>query len=1007
MSMEELERKVSFSPEEIRELRGSLSRANFADLLEVTPLTIYRWELPLDAAESRRPRRGILPRLRKLALEREYEKYAMFDSTDDYKPDPNSLEIEHINLNSATDIVSDIQTNAHERATLLPVLGDIAYANWDIAEKELIEILSSGRMPSCGQAIGQLALVQIQLLGRNDVMGAFSSLVPVLNQAASGELSPSTTLRTHVMAALLFSTPSKQLFDAGRVRAHVARAEGVVKRTQEQDLRILLRVGQLKAALHIGDQVVFKRRLRRYRKELEFAEQPIVKGLAQLVFAFSDYLDGHYTKAFEEFNRIANDAAKIGFTLVEIEALSFAALLALDLGKSPTLVLGFLNRTQDAIERSRFNPSNAEIRIASASAEAYLRLGKREEAQAELDRGFRLSDRVGWPPIDLLYGVTRVETNSDRLEEIVKQLEQCDGGAMRSAIKPALHFSKALVSFSKDDLDNTLEEFSMAADHGITSGTRPWLTSIALLYAYTSAVLQRNKNHARLALRRVERYFERMPAYWYEAVLRLSRGLYLAYFKRPDEAKQQLDAAKRAFQHAEDFIFSIYCDYVSSIAAYFNNDSLALGALQKHAQDLQNLKVRIPSKLKEENIIAIIDEILPSDAEALSDNHESVGPHPLSLPIARLTVRGVSLRSILEELKTIVFELTNLNVWIDEIDSSGICCELFRGKTTFSERYDDWPTFEFGDGCGRRFLLGIEGAISSATLGRIQTLIVVTGLSIEVASLRSGHKEISLAEEEELNIEIPGVIAASPQMNELVHDVTRLANSRATVLIKGESGTGKEVLARAIHERSPRQHKPYITFNCAATPRELFEGQLFGYRKGAFTGATANHPGVIRAANHGTLFLDEIGDLPLESQPKLLRFLENGEVFPLGETHAVRVDVRVLAATHRDLDEMIAKGRFREDLYYRLQVVTLDIAPLRERREDILALTRHFIRLLTPEEEKIPTLSQDAIRRLLIHPWPGNVREIRNVVERALAFSPLPSVLTSKELRFSNKRIKE
>jgi len=204
-------------------------------------------------------------------------------------------------------------------------------------------------------------------------------------------------------------------------------------------------------------------------------------------------------------------------------------------------------------------------------------------------------------------------------------------------------------------------------------------------------------------------------------------------------------------------------------------------------------------------------------------------------------------------------------------------------------------------------------------------------------------------------------------------------------------------VARAIHALSERSARPFLAFNCASVPRELFEGQLFGYRRGAFTGASKDHPGVIRAANGGTLFLDELGELPLDIQPKLLRFLENAEVFPLGEQKPVRVDVRVVAATHRDLAALVRDGKFREDLYYRLQVVPVFIPPLRERRADIPELARHFLQALTRGEP--PVLAPDAREALLAQPFPGNVRELKNILERALAYFPEQRVLRAEHLR--------
>jgi len=306
--------------------------------------------------------------------------------------------------------------------------------------------------------------------------------------------------------------------------------------------------------------------------------------------------------------------------------------------------------------------------------------------------------------------------------------------------------------------------------------------------------------------------------------------------------------------------------------------------------------------------------------------------------------------------------------------------------------------FDFGDGLGRRLRLGIAHALDEEDRAAVRVLLGTAALALEVAGLRG----LGGAPAPDEAPAIPGVVAVSPAMRRLLGDVARLSGSRATVIITGESGTGKEVLARAIHDRSPRANAPYVAFNCAAVPRDLFEGQLFGYRKGAFTGAASDHPGVIRAAAGGTLFLDEIGELPLETQPKLLRFLENGEVFPLGSERPVSVDVRVLAATHRDLGELVRAGKFREDLYYRLEVVSLRIPPLRERKDDIAALARHFVRQLAPAGAA-PILTPDAIAALSAHAWPGNVRELRNAIERALAFTPVPEALTAAQLRLRGR----
>jgi DNA-binding NtrC family response regulator len=229
------------------------------------------------------------------------------------------------------------------------------------------------------------------------------------------------------------------------------------------------------------------------------------------------------------------------------------------------------------------------------------------------------------------------------------------------------------------------------------------------------------------------------------------------------------------------------------------------------------------------------------------------------------------------------------------------------------------------------------------------------------------------------------LIGASASMDEVRRLIAGLAHSDAPVLIRGESGTGKEVVARAVHRASRRAGGPLVAVNCAAIPDTLLESELFGYEKGAFTGAARNKLGQFQLADGGTLFLDEIGDLPASLQAKLLRVLESKCFTPLGGVKEVHVDVRLISATHRALEDEIERGHFREDLFYRLNVFPIVIAPLRERREDVRALARHF---LADWGRSPDDLGEDAVARLVAHDWPGNVRELRNVLERAVIVRP-------------------
>jgi transcriptional regulator with PAS, ATPase and Fis domain len=215
-----------------------------------------------------------------------------------------------------------------------------------------------------------------------------------------------------------------------------------------------------------------------------------------------------------------------------------------------------------------------------------------------------------------------------------------------------------------------------------------------------------------------------------------------------------------------------------------------------------------------------------------------------------------------------------------------------------------------------------------------------------------------------------------------------VAGTDARVLITGESGTGKEVFARAIHRGSPRRNKPFVAINCSAMAEDLLESELFGHEKGSFTGATRTHRGLFMAADGGTLMLDEIGDMPMRLQVKLLRVLQENVIRPVGTTEAVPVNVRVISATHRDLQQLMASGAFREDLYYRLNVVPILVPPLRERASDVGFLVLHFIEKICREEEiAVKQISRETLDRLSAHDWPGNVRQLENAVEKAIELS--------------------
>jgi hydrogenase-4 transcriptional activator len=301
------------------------------------------------------------------------------------------------------------------------------------------------------------------------------------------------------------------------------------------------------------------------------------------------------------------------------------------------------------------------------------------------------------------------------------------------------------------------------------------------------------------------------------------------------------------------------------------------------------------------------------------------------------------------------------------------------------------------DAEGARYCaLASEGPLTGLHRQRLRTLAAVVRQGFDLCQARERPAEPAAAAlERQLEPLLPGFICASAAMFRVVEHVQRLQGNDLTVLLTGESGTGKDLVARAIHTGSPRNGNMFLPYNCTTATRELADSQLFGHKRGSFTGALADQPGVLRTAVGGTLFLDEVGDLPLDVQPKLLRFLEQGEVLPVGETRPLQVDVRVVAATNADLEDRVASGKFREDLFYRLSVIRIHIPPLRERREEIPHLSTYFLREASERLGKPGVrLSPETLDIFDAFPWPGNVRQLRNEIQRAVALIGVNGVVT-------------
>lgn len=326
------------------------------------------------------------------------------------------------------------------------------------------------------------------------------------------------------------------------------------------------------------------------------------------------------------------------------------------------------------------------------------------------------------------------------------------------------------------------------------------------------------------------------------------------------------------------------------------------------------------------------------------------------------------------------FDLVILDIWLPQMDGMEALEKIRQQKRDLA------TVMISGHG-------NIETAVKAIKLGAYDFVEKPLSLEKTVIVIKNALKHRSLEQENRYLRERFGskqvLIGDSPPMRELRQEIALAAPTNGRVLIFGENGTGKELVARSIHRQSLRRSRKFVEVNCAAIPEELIESELFGHVKGAFTGAVADKNGKFELADGGTLFLDEVGDMSLKTQAKVLRVLQEQRFEPVGGTHSVEVDCRVIAATNKKLDEEIKEGRFRQDLFFRLNVIPFRMAPLRERREDIPALTRHFVAEFSEENGKKPKeLVPAALERLVAYHWPGNVRELKNIIERLVIMVP-------------------
>jgi len=952
---------------EIRAIRGALSRAAFARLLGVGPLTVLRWELSEGSKEARRPRPKMIEALRRLAGEGVgsaagvgAEQHALDEDEDQDASEPVPL------LAPTQRDECELDDNPEQQDELLvrPLLDALGGYEWARAEDTLLTLLSSTRLTTrVGRTLVSLGLVQAQLFGRLDLRAALITLHPLLDDAQHERLPKHVSARTHALAAFLFSGPDSRFFDGGRVNAHAARAEQLLGEG-EGDLLALVGASRIFAARFL-DPLASRRVFEANDVLLERASAPFFVYCVGRARSASAAMIGDLDSARRYAAGVAASGERLGaYALITWGAAEFVWRVTRGPDASEA-VLAVARSTREMLGVGRLIPSESLLRIFAGEIEVLTRLGRFDEALQVAREALQLSAKSGLPDYALAMPITRLYTFCDRASELEGLAASFEGGASASFIgTPPVSYHALLVRASLASLNM---DYARAAELAERVCRAPesapgmkYLIHEAYFDLALAKLVAKDVAGAEQALQRADELLERNASLWHSGQFLWLRGLWLAHLGRFAEARQKIEASAATLRLAGDVTRSTIADSLLGLV------ETRPARERIGAPPLEGYRAYSPQLARR---AAMFAALLPNSSakQSLSER--------LVVAVERLSVPGLTAALVTSELTSIV-------------------AELFPGREVLFDR-DTSPekTVAFNVG-GARLTAGVTGPMTPEELAIVRLLALLTPL-VQTPS------RAAIEAESPADGVLPYFIARSAASKQLKTQIAQLSRCSATILITGESGSGKEIVARAVHDSSGRSGRPYVIFNCASVPRELFESQLFGHRKGAFTGATNDNLGVIRAADGGTLFLDEIGELPLDMQPKLLRFLENGEVLPLGEPKARRVDARILAATHRDLWRLVREGQFREDLYYRLNVVPLQVAPLRERKEDVLALARLFVRRLAITDP--PELGEDAVHALREHSWPGNVRELRNVIERAMAYAPLPSVLSAEHLRIEER----
>ena len=751
-----------------------------------------------------------------------------------------------------------------------------------------------------------------------------------------------------------------------------------------------------------------------YLKALELAEHcanPNVLGLVLLNLGISSFYDDPDDRAkAANYTRRAidclSDGGHQGHLILAYNNLGDFLRISGDWNEA-------VNSLDKAIEIAvQFDRPNLEATGRQTKAELLMAMGKYDEAEEHTSRCIELAEKDGdkWIESYSFRILGGIHLGRGRIEEALV--------ALRHALR---------LSTSDSDLSGiALAEIALAECH-----CEQGAYEIAGEYIDSAhSRLKEEKSRSLMfsgMLQRLQGQVQAAGAQFLEAKNHLSQSLSVfAKIAMPYELARTHEAMGRVLGEAGDLEAAVFHlaqahDIFKSLGAIPGIERTRGALTDIHST--QDLVQAPPSRPTGMAAISVPEAL----AERLEDDLTKpvlLGPQNDVALMQRLIEAAGSRETLLQEFAAVVYECFGVEVVMvcrssesagsELIACEGITvpqaerlCQDLNSPRQEDDRHSD-GAYVAQIGCGIErpgclagppLLLYIRPACQFSEK-RLLPLIKQVEFGLETCSLRASSTAVNAPDLSAASrVVMPGFIVGSPVMSDVIDKIYKIRTSDVTVLITGESGTGKELVARAIHAVSARARAIFLPFNCTATPRDLIDSQLFGHRRGAFTGAVGNYSGMVRAAEGGTLYLDEIGDLALEVQPKLMRFLQESEIQPLGETKPQRVDVRVIAATNSDLERAVEEGRFREDLFHRLNIIRIHVPPLRERREEVPSLASFFLdHFASRSGNGKMTFSQDAIDALVNYDWPGNVRQLRNEIERATAYTGEARLIAAADL---------